>query len=122
MPKRTADPIGAGGQSEGRKGPFGLAVWDALIPGCEEDGATIMMGAHIASHIDAPECDRLPHLFCSRLGLRRTPVAEMAGVSEGPGLLRWHLAHHWGAVTSYPGSVSSVLTNSNRSLARCARI
>ncbi len=46
--------------------------------------ATIWVGSRIASHIDAPGCDRLPHLFCSWLGLRRRPGAEMAGVSERP--------------------------------------
>ncbi|GEC59547.1 MULTISPECIES: hypothetical protein [Bradyrhizobium] len=46
--------------------------------------ATIRMRARIASRIDAPGPDRLPHLFCSWLGLRRRPGAEMAGVSEPP--------------------------------------
>ncbi|MDA9390424.1 hypothetical protein WN73_06860 [Bradyrhizobium sp. CCBAU 45394] len=38
----------------------------------------------IASHIDAPGRDQLPHLFCSWPELRRRPGAEMAGVSERP--------------------------------------
>ena len=46
--------------------------------------AAIRVTVRIASHIDAPGRDQLPHLFCSWLGLRRRPGAEMAGVSERP--------------------------------------
>jgi hypothetical protein len=79
------------------------------LVGC---AAAIRVRLRIASHIDAPECGRLPHLFCSRLGFRRRPGAEMAGVSERP-------ASSAGTGTSLgccdliPGGVFSVGTNSN---------
>jgi hypothetical protein len=44
----------------------------------------IVVRFRIASHIDAPGRDQLPHLFCSWPELRRRPGAEMAGVSERP--------------------------------------
>ncbi|WP_442869913.1 reverse transcriptase domain-containing protein [Bradyrhizobium sp. CCBAU 45389] len=62
----------------------GVPQGGVLSPLLSNCAASIRVRLRIAAYSDVPGRDRLPHLFCSWLGLRRRPGAEMAGVSERP--------------------------------------
>ncbi|TWB93124.1 hypothetical protein FBZ93_111163 [Bradyrhizobium macuxiense] len=97
--QRGPSVSGTARMGQARSGPAYLLIRTAAIQAEMQDdtmvrcAATIRVRPRIASPIDTPECDRLPHLFCSRLGLRRRPGAEMAGVSERPASSAgtWHI-------------------------------